>query len=121
MARHPASTDDLITALALCVQADPPTNGDDHAVPGRACRRTAGGGSRVDTRSTQPQHPRPITHSLVIKGVRLRAGIVLSKRRVACRQQRLTQPPLHHVVTPPSSTNRAVMQAKRERIGRSTA
>ena len=53
----PGQHDDLITALALCVQADPPKNGDDHAVPGCACRRTAGGGSRVDTRSTQPQHP----------------------------------------------------------------
>ena len=53
----PGQHDDLITALALCVQADPATNGVDHAVPGRACRRTAGGGSRVDTGSTQPQHP----------------------------------------------------------------
>ena len=59
----PGQHDDLITALALCVQADPPTNGVDHAVPGSACRRTAGG-PRVDPRSTQPQHPRPIADSL---------------------------------------------------------
>ena len=53
----PGQHDDLITALALCVQADPPRTASIMPYQGVHVGEQPVGCTRVDTRSTQPQHP----------------------------------------------------------------